>query len=214
MPMDILIIDDHPLTCQGLAALLSHSVAGARVRVGHSSADARQAMAAGVIPDWLFLDVHLPDDPDGRLFAELCTTPWVRRTVLISGAVPHELLRQALQAGVRGFIPKSADPALVLSGFDAIRRGVVFLPSDLKALALASPPADAPGKSLSPRQRDVEARMLRGVSNKAIAREFNISEHTVKEHVTAVLAHHGVGNRLALILKHQGGADKPEGSGL
>lgn len=205
--MHILIIDDHPLTCQGLASLLSSSVPGTSVQMAHTTADARAALSSAQPPDWLFLDIQLPDDPQRHFFTDLCTTPWVRQTVLMSGDVDHALLRTALGAGARGFMPKSADPAMVLAGFEAVRRGEVYLPAALSALLQSAPPEVHAGKTLSPRLRDVQMRILRGASNKAIAREFSISEHTVKEYVSSVLAYHGVGNRLALILKLQGGAD-------
>ncbi|MEO8298546.1 MAG: response regulator transcription factor [Burkholderiales bacterium] len=208
--MNILIVDDHPLTCQGLAALLgtgsSDEPAPHRVASVHSAAAAREALAADAAPDWLFLDVRLPDDPQQALFAELCEGPWAARTVLISAEVPHALVRRALGAGMRGFIPKSADPAMVLAGFATVRRGEVYLPPELAALMHDTPPGAAAARNLSPRLREVLALVLRGASNKVIAREIGLSEYTVKEYMSSILAYHGVGNRLDLVLKLQGDA--------
>jgi DNA-binding NarL/FixJ family response regulator len=178
----------------------------------HTTAAARQRLAEAPAPDWLFLDIQLPDDPQRSFFHELCASPWAARTVLISAEVPQTLLRQALGAGMRGFIPKSADPAMVLAGFAAVCRGEVYLPMSLAALLHRAPPETTPGRSLSPRLREVLGLVLRGASNKVIAREFGLSEYTVKEYMSSILAYHGVSNRLELVLKLKGGEPDPSSS--
>ena len=73
--MNILIIDDHPLTCHGLTALLSASAPEEaeprRAFSVHSASQARAALAEPPPPDWVFLDIRLPDDPDHTLFEPL-----------------------------------------------------------------------------------------------------------------------------------------------
>ena len=114
--MYILIVDDHPLTCQGLAALLQATQRDARASSVYSAAQAREALQRLPAPDWIFLDINLPDDPQHRFFHELCNTAWINHTVLISAEVGHHLVRTALAAGARGFIPKTAEPEAVLQG--------------------------------------------------------------------------------------------------
>jgi DNA-binding NarL/FixJ family response regulator len=180
----------------------------------HSATAARAALRAGdpggPSPiDWVFLDMRLPDDPDHSLLAELREGPWAARSIIISAELPREALRLALARGMRGFIPKAADPAMVLAGFEAVRRGEVYLPPELAELRHPAPAGsgspNGDDRSLSPRLREVLALVLRGASNKVIAREMGLSEHTVKEYMSAILAHHGVGNRLELVLKLKGG---------
>ena len=198
--MRILIIDDHPLTCAGLRSLLSSAYPDAEVMSVHDAQDARTFLEndaqASEAADWIFLDIHLPDDPEWLLFKWLCTGRWIGKTILISAELDGDVLRNALGTGVRGFIPKSADPDMVLEGFDAIRRGQVYLPPQLAGLA--KQPA---GKPLSPRQKEVLALLLQGSPNKVIARELNLTLNTVKEYVSALLEIHGVSNRLELVLK-------------
>lgn len=57
------------------------------------------------------------------------------------------------------------------------------------------------GRPLSPRLLEVEALLMRATPNKLIARELGLSDHTIKEYVSAVLAHHGARNRLELVLR-------------
>jgi two-component system, NarL family, nitrate/nitrite response regulator NarL len=199
--MHILIIDDHPLTCQGLAALLTATQPDVKVHSAHSAAQATQALERLPAPDWLFLDINLPDDAEFAFFHHLCATHWIDRTVLISAEPQHHLIRTALAAGARGFIPKTADPALVTQGFARILQGDFYLPAHLASQLEFAPSEASAGKSLSPRLLQVQNQLLHGASNKLIARELNLSAHTVKQYVSSVLTYHGVANRLALVLK-------------
>jgi len=199
--MNILIVDDHPLTCQGLAALLGATQPQARVQSAYSAEQARATLRRLPAPDWLFLDINLPDDPQHSLFAFLCDSPWIDHTVLISAEPEHRLIRTALAAGARGFIPKTADPALVLQGFERILAGEFFVPPELAATLHNSTQAEAATRNLSPRLQQVQELLLRGSANKIIARNLNLSDHTVKEYVSSVLTYHGVANRLELVLK-------------
>ncbi|MEN9435867.1 MAG: hypothetical protein RIR09_522 [Pseudomonadota bacterium] len=199
--MNILIVDDHPLTCQGLAALLAATQPEAQVHSAYSAAQARAALQRLPAPDWIFLDINLPDDPRHVLFNNLCESGWIDHTVLISAEPEHRLIRSALVAGARGFIPKTADPVLVLQGFERILAGEFFVPPDLAAMLNGRQAPEPLAQPLSPRLQQIEALLLRGTANKVIARSLNLSEHTVKEYVSSVLMFHGVANRLELVLK-------------
>jgi two-component system, NarL family, nitrate/nitrite response regulator NarL len=202
--MNILIIDDHPLTCQGLAGLLTATQPDCHVRSVHSAEQAMHALtraAAWPEPDWLFLDIHLPDDPNFSFFHHICQTDWIDRTILISGEPENQLIGTALAAGARGFIPKTADPNLVTQGFTRILAGDFYLPPDLARQMQSASTNLASVKSLSPRLLQVQNQLLQGASNKIIARELNLSAHTVKQYVSSVLAYHGVASRLTLVLK-------------
>lgn len=101
--------------------------------------------------------------------------------------------------------------APTLDALTCLRDPPLPLLAQLHALA---PPAEQPAlqrvgarrfhhdsrRTLSPRLLEVEAQLLRGTPNKVIARELSLSDHTIKEYVSAVLAHHGVRNRLELVL--------------
>jgi two-component system, NarL family, nitrate/nitrite response regulator NarL len=220
--MRILIIDDHPLTCNGLRLLLGAAYPAAQIVAHHAAATANAAIDAafgsasdGVSDgvndqaeafDWIFLDIGLPDDPERRLLNRLSAAPFAAHTVLISAEVVIDVVRKALRAGMRGFIPKSADPALVLDGVQKIFSGEVYLPPDLaSASAFASGEPDAKGleggRQLTPRQRQVLALILKGCPNKTIARELDLTLNTVKEYVSVLLRLHGVSTRLELVLK-------------
>ncbi len=202
--MYILIIDDHPLTGQGLAALLSANAPDAQVECVHNASDARARLERLPAPDWLFLDIQLPDDPRRSLLDSLSEGPLAARTILISAAANLPVIRSAMASGVRGFIPKSADPAMVLEGFSRIRSGQVYLPPALSGLMSERASPAGEGRGLSPRLAEILQHVLRGAPNKVIARDLGLSEYTVKEYISSILAFHGVRNRLELVLKLQG----------
>ena len=199
--MNILIVDDHPLTCQGLAALLSATQPSAKVQSAYSAAQARTALQHLPAPDWIFLDINLPDDPHHQLFRSLCESSWIDHTVLISAEPEHLLIHTALAAGARGFIPKTADPALVLAGFARILAGEFYIPPALLASLRDTGATGPSSRGLSPRLQHVQELLLRGKANKMIARGLGLSDHTVKEYVSSVLMFHGVNNRLELVLR-------------
>jgi two-component system nitrate/nitrite response regulator NarL len=199
--MNILIVDDHPLTCQGLAALLAATQPGVHVQSAYSAGQARAMLQRLPAPDWIFLDINLPDDPQHQLFKSLSESHWIDHTVLISADPGHRLIRTALAAGARGFIPKNADPELVLSGFAHILAGEFYVPPALAPMMHDSSTSDGSARSLSPRLQQVQELLLRGTSNKLIARQLGLSDHTVKEYASSVLAFHGVTNRLELVLR-------------
>jgi two-component system, NarL family, nitrate/nitrite response regulator NarL len=199
--MNILIVDDHPLTCQGLSALMEATQKNAQVRSVHTAAQARESLRLLSPPDWIFLDINLPDDPKHIFFHEICANHWIGKTVLISAEPEHRLIHTALAAGARGFIPKTAEPDVVLHGFAMVLAGEFYLPAGLAAQLKHMPIDLISVRHMSPRLQQVQELLLRGVANKVIARELNLSAHTVKEYVSSVLAFHGVNSRLNLVLK-------------
>ena len=107
------------------------------------------------------------------------------------------MVMQARQRGALGLLLKNADVAQVLEGVQRIQAGELVFDEDSGGGSWSHVPV------LTERQRHVLEALMAGLSNKQIARELVISEYTVKEHVTAILASFGVRNRLELVLKVQ-----------
>lgn len=191
--MHLLIIDDHPMTCAGLKSLLQGHYPEAHIETRHNF---QLDDIAGKNRDYIFLDMHLPGQPFHEVLAALAEH--MQRVVLISAYPEPAAVELARQHGVRGLLPKNIDIEHIIDGFQRIRNGEnVFL--DAQGMAL---PGSVRKSDLTGRQRDILDALLGGLSNKQIARKLGISEYTVKEHVTAILAAYGVRNRLELLL-HQ-----------
>ncbi len=192
--MRLLIIDDHPMTCAGLKSLLQGHYPEAHIGTLHAF---ENSVAAREDWDFLFLDMHLP----GQAFHELLIAlkAQLHKIILISAYPEPASVELARQRGVLGLLPKNIDIEHILSGFQRIREGEsIFLDSSGMPLPNTSQKAILTG-----RQNDILEALLAGLSNKQIARKLNISEYTVKEHVTAILAAYGVRNRLELLLQHR-----------
>jgi DNA-binding NarL/FixJ family response regulator len=115
--------------------------------------------------------------------------------VLVDGADEEDNL-DALYAGARAILPRSAEPNEIVSTIEAVIKGFAILPHELLATLLngTSTAEELPDGNdeararLTPRELEVLAAMADGVSNKAIARRLGISFHTAKFHVAAILA--------------------------
>jgi two-component system nitrate/nitrite response regulator NarL len=192
--MKLLIIDDHPMTGAGLKSLLQSHYPQAQIKTLNEFSAAEINTTDW---DYIFLDMHLP----GYSFRELldALTEQINRIILISAYPEPDAVELARQRGVRGLLPKNIDIEHILDGFQRIQHGEnIFLNAQdiLSAGNIRS-------ACLTDRQRDILDTLLNGLSNKQIARKFSISEHTVKEHVSAILASYGVRNRLELLLQHR-----------
>ncbi|MDQ8037299.1 MAG: response regulator transcription factor [Pedobacter sp.] len=191
--MQLLIIDDHPMTCAGLKSLLQGHYPEAVVDTLHNF----NASVSSGPWDYLFLDMHLPGQAFHEVLAALGTR--LQQVILISAYPEPAAVELARQRGVLGLLPKNIDIEHIIDGFQRIRHGErIFL--DAQGAAL---PDSAQKPALTGRQNDILDALLGGLSNKQIARKYSISEYTVKEHVTAILAAYGVRNRLELLLQHR-----------
>lgn len=191
--MRLLIIDDHPMTCAGLKSLLQGHYPQAHIDTLHACTDDVPAQDW----DYLFLDMHLPGQPFHLLLKTLQAR--LSQVILISAYPEADAVELARAQGVRGLLPKHIDIERILDGFQRIRQGE-YLFIDHHGAVL---PALNRRSSLTGRQQEILDALLSGLSNKQIARRHDISEYTVKEHVTAILAVYGARNRLELLLLHR-----------
>jgi two-component system, NarL family, nitrate/nitrite response regulator NarL len=198
--MNILIVDDHPLTCFGLEALLCATQDNCFVTVANTARDAKAMLLERTDLDWIFLDVNISDDPGHTLLHDICRTPAIERTILISAELEYALVKTALDAGAKGFIPKSENPEVFIRHFLAIRQGDTYIPQAFNDRLSELRKGKQVGLELSPRLLQVQELMIRGASNKVIAQKLDISPHTVKEYVSSLFNRYGVSSRLELIL--------------
>lgn len=207
----ILIADDHELFRDGLKMVLKHLHDGSDAVTVIEAGDFQQAVdrareADGL--DLVLLDLSMPGMgwADGLqvLLKTIPDTP----VVILSAAQDHRLVLQAVKMGAAGYIPKTSSSKVMISALKLVLSGGVYLPPTV--LAGGDPPQEpadghpVPGSVstslLTPRQREVLALVGRGKSNKEIARDLNLSEGTVKLHVTAILKALNVSNRTGAVV--------------
>lgn len=206
-PITVLIADDHPVVRQGLAVLLE--VQDDIALVGEAS-DGPEAVQLTVqhAPDVLLLDLKLPMLDGMAVLAELRARGSSTRVLILTSAADLSGPSLALQAGAAGFLYKDVDPDALVRAIRSVHDGHTVLAPGAAGLVTARPGGDARGiAALTSREREVLALLADGRSNREIARLLNVSEKTVKTHVSAVLAKLGVADRTQaalLAVRHLG----------
>ena len=196
--MKLLVVDDHALFREGLKLLLSSLDPDVKL---DEAGDLVQALklADDANFDLILLDLKMPG-PNGldALAAMRDATAGVP-IVVLSGEDDPALIRAAIEGGAMGFIPKSSTPEVLIQALRLVlAHGVYLPPLALGARAAAALPAGAadiklPG--ITDRQMDVLRCVIQGKPNKVIARDLDISEGTVKLHLSAVFRALGAHNR-------------------
>jgi len=205
--MKILVVDDHQVIRDGLRPVLESLAAGEATTLveAGSLADALDHVAGNDDLDLALLDLRLPDvvgfEAVSRLRAARPSLP----LVVMSGEMEPALMRQAIDHGALGFIPKSSSSKVILGALRLVLAGGIYVPREAIGPQAAEAPAAmsraAPaGLDLTPRQMDVLRLMLAGKSNKSIGRELDLAEGTVKNHVAAVLKALGVTTRTQAVI--------------
>lgn len=190
----IVLIDDHALCRRGLAELLERRP-GISVAGFTGDPDEASRMVAAEHPDLVVLDLRMPD-MDGltllkRLRAEGCKAA----ALILTMSDSQDDLAKALRAGVRGYVLKNMEADDLVDAILRVARGeMVVAPALMLKLAnmldstQQSQSRESLMVSLTEREREILAHLARGESNKAIARELDISHDTVKLHVRHILA--------------------------
>jgi DNA-binding NarL/FixJ family response regulator len=188
--MKIIVADDHVLFREGLQHILKQLDDDVAI-VEAGDHDAALALAAQhPDADVILLDLSMPGREPltalSAMIAQSSTTP----VVVLSASEDMREVRQALDAGAMGFIPKHESARVMLSAIQLVLSGGIYVPPML--MKKDSSNADAP---LTPRQLDVLKCLIQGKSNKEIGRELGLSEATVKAHLAAVFRALNVDNR-------------------
>ena len=201
----VLIVDDHGLVRAGLAELLG---ADEGIDVVATAANGEEAVqiAADQTLDVVLMDLSMPGMGGVEATRRIVdANPDVNVVVLTSLSARDRIL-DALDAGAIGYLLKDAEPDELLRGVEAAARGESPLSPKAAREVLGARNAQKPSLELSPRELEVLALVGEGLPNKLIARRLEISEKTVKAHLTQVFAQLGVTDRTqaALWLERNG----------
>lgn len=189
--MKLLVVDDHVLVRQGLAALLDGRGAASEVIQAGDVPEALAAVQANPDLEAVLLDLNLPGVGGMGAIGEIGRLRPDLPVLILSSSEDPEDVRRALDLGALGYVPKSASPETLISAVQMVLAGEIYVPP-----LLANAPPPPPGiAELTPRQREILVAVARGLSNKDIAVQFGLSEKTVKVHVGAIFRALAVFNR-------------------
>ncbi len=191
----VAVIDDHAIVRGGLVQLIG-SHADLEVVGAAGDGEAAVALCLEQHPDVALMDISMPGmggvEATRRILAG---APGVQVVVLTS-FMDRDRIVAALDAGAIGYLLKDAEPEELIRGIHAAARGESPLDPRAARTILSAKRGPAPLDALSEREREVLALVAEGLPNKQIARRLEISEKTVKAHLTSVFRAIGVTDRM------------------
>jgi len=190
----VLIADDHPLVRHALTELLG----GAEdIEVVGAAADGQEAVeiALAASPEVVLMDLEMPRLNGIEATRALKTAESRARVVVLTTFSDRDRILGALDAGALGYLLKDAEPDEILRGVRSASVGDSPLAARAAREMITERTQGASGSELSARELEVLALLAEGLPNKLIARRLEISEKTVKAHLTSVFAEIGVTDR-------------------
>ena len=179
----VLIADDHPVVREGLAAILRSE---RDIEVVAEATDGVHACALydQHLPDVVILDLRMPRKDGLQVVTDLMSSRRPKpRIIVMTTYGTEEDVRRALQAGAKAYLVKGALPEQILETLRRVAGGEALVPASIAWVLTES----LSRPELSPRELQVLRQMAAGDSNKEIGQKLNITEHTVKAHVKAIL---------------------------
>ena len=199
----ILIADDHPLFREALRGIALRLLPGADIREAQNTDGLFAMVEANPDADLLLMDLNMPGAQGFSALVHLRATHPQLPVVMVSAREEPETVRRALDHGAVGFIPKSSDAGTLATALQHVLDGERWLPE----AALAAPAIADDERAIAARVRELTPQQLRvlqmmstGLLNKQIAWELDVTEATVKAHVTAILRKLGANNRTQAVL--------------
>jgi DNA-binding NarL/FixJ family response regulator len=190
-----LLIDDHAIFRDALVLWLGVRHPDLSLSTCASLADARDRLLANPGIELVLLDLNLPDSRGVDAVRNVRDVAPDVRIIVLSADDRATTVIAALEAGAAGFIPKTAESAMLQTALQVVLDGGVHIPASLVD-AVAEPPVG----ELTSRQLEVLRGVVDGQSNKSIARALAMSESTVKTHLRAVYQRLGIRSRTQALL--------------
>ncbi len=191
----VLLVDDHTLFRKGLAELLEQRGEIRVAGIAGSEDDALRLLEE-TRPDVVITDLNMPPAGGIALLRRIRAKDWRGPVLILTVSDAEDDLADAMRAGAQGYLLKDMEPEDVVDAVQrAVRGETVVAPSmTLKLVNLLQGGGAAAGnkadalKQLTAREREILDYLAQGMSNKAIARDLDISHDTVKLHVRHILA--------------------------
>ncbi len=199
-----LIADDHPLFREALKSALLNSFEDLIIIEADCFSTTLKLVTQECELDLLLLDLHMPGNDGLNGLISLRELHPDLPVAIVSGSEDLNIVAKVMKYGALAFIPKSSSSSEISMAINEVLQGEVWLPQDLREKINALKNEDAEQAmllaSLTPQQSKVLSYLHQGLLNKQIAYELNISEATVKAHITVIFRKLGVYNRTQAVL--------------
>ena len=204
--MNILIVDDHPLFRHALIQVVRYGLPQAQIQETADVDEFYARLEQGTAPDLVLFDLNLPGASGFSALVYLRAQYPALPIIVVSAHEELSIMQRAIAHGAMGYIPKSSHPNAIGEAIQQVLAGELWLPPHLPSHAgFDSRATDETAlverlQSLTPQQFRVLMMIAEGLLNKQIAYELEVSEATIKAHVTAILRKLAVQNRTQAVL--------------
>lgn len=190
----VLLVDDHKVVRAGLEQLLANEDGIEVVGAAANGAEA-VALAGELEPDVVLMDLSMPEmngvEATKRISAEVPDA----NVIAFTSFSDRNVILDAIDAGAIGYLLKDAEPDELVRGIRAAAAGESPLAPKAAQAVLSARSKREPDPGLSPREREVLVLVASGKANKQVARRLDISEKTVKAHLSHIFQRIGVTDR-------------------
>jgi len=186
----VLVVDDHPVVCRGLAAILKTEP---DLEVAGQAANGRQAvdLYRTLRPDVTLMDLRMPVMSGVEAIREIRKEFKNAAFVVLTTYQGDEDIHRALEAGALAYLLKGMSDHELIEAIRAVHSGLRYIPKPIVDV-LANRPVRS---ELSSREREILGLIVRGMSNRQIGDKLGITEATVKWHVNLILSRLNVADR-------------------
>jgi NarL family two-component system response regulator LiaR len=193
--IDVMVVDDHPVTRMGLKVLLEHTPDINFIAETELGVKALELLST-LEPDVLLLDYRLPDMSGPQVSTEIQKLNLKTRVLGFSAYSDEDNIIKMLDAGAWGYVLKTESPILLLDAIRTVSRGVTWLsPTIANILVIRTRHKPQNHSLLSHRELEVLQLLAKGYSNNQIAKSLTISGATVKNHLSNIYGNLAVRSR-------------------
>jgi len=202
--LKFLIADDHPLFRTALKQALGGLFDRCEIAEAEDISSLQQQLDTAIKPSLVLLDLHMPGAHGFSGLIYLSGHFPQIPVIMVSAHDSPEVIRRAFDHGAAGFLSKSSEPELIANAISSVLAGNIWKPSNYDpSIAGSSSEEQSIANvlaSLTPQQFRVAGMLAQGLLNKQIAYELNVTEATVKAHLTEIFRKLGVHSRTQAVL--------------
>ena len=199
-PLRVMIADDHNLVAEAVSRVLSSDF-GLITTTAHSTKDLTDKVKSADPFDVILLDIQMDGMRGLESIKELCKSLHPAKVVLFSGSCDASFVKQAIDKGARGIIPKEMHIRAIESAIRLVHNGEIFLPASMSSAILAGSNLDAQKSTLTDLEKRVLELTASGCTNKEIAIQTGLKEIQIKMIMRTICKKLDAKNRTHAVVK-------------